>query len=116
MGQKTEWLINRLGRNRLTVNKECTAQKELGFSYSVFGLHLRSYCPLPGVSPRDFTTDNFDVALHVGFSPDLARTNPLPAEELLYTSPETNAARSEEHTSELQSHLNIVCRLLLEKK
>src|SRR5260370_16518491 len=26
------------------------------------------------------------------------------------------ATRSEEHTSELQSHLNIVCRLLLEKK
>src|SRR5260370_26629181 len=27
-----------------------------------------------------------------------------------------DAARSEEHTSELQSHLNLVCRLLLEKK
>src|SRR5260370_29719070 len=26
------------------------------------------------------------------------------------------AVRSEEHTSELQSHLNLVCRLLLEKK
>src|SRR5260370_15151934 len=26
------------------------------------------------------------------------------------------SSRSEEHTSELQSHLNIVCRLLLEKK
>src|SRR5260370_32440652 len=26
------------------------------------------------------------------------------------------ANRSEEHTSELQSHLNLVCRLLLEKK
>src|SRR5260370_29561580 len=26
------------------------------------------------------------------------------------------AQRSEEHTSELQSHLNLVCRLLLEKK
>src|SRR5260370_23713535 len=26
------------------------------------------------------------------------------------------AMRSEEHTSELQSHLNLVCRLLLEKK
>src|SRR4029434_8709010 len=26
------------------------------------------------------------------------------------------AARSEEHTSELQSHLTLVCRLLLEKK
>src|SRR5260370_4940992 len=28
----------------------------------------------------------------------------------------SRAARSEEHTSELQSHLNLVCRLLLEKK
>src|SRR2546430_8971526 len=28
----------------------------------------------------------------------------------------TDAARSEEHTSELQSQSNIVCRLLLEKK
>src|SRR5260370_6120574 len=29
---------------------------------------------------------------------------------------ECSAPRSEEHTSELQSHLNLVCRLLLEKK
>src|SRR5260370_11789670 len=28
----------------------------------------------------------------------------------------TARQRSEEHTSELQSHLNLVCRLLLEKK
>src|SRR6266480_4425737 len=28
----------------------------------------------------------------------------------------TPAGRSEEHTSELQSHVNLVCRLLLEKK
>src|SRR5260370_6241418 len=27
-----------------------------------------------------------------------------------------SGTRSEEHTSELQSHLNLVCRLLLEKK
>src|SRR5438477_6335966 len=27
-----------------------------------------------------------------------------------------NIERSEEHTSELQSHVNLVCRLLLEKK
>src|SRR4051812_49918005 len=27
-----------------------------------------------------------------------------------------SAGRSEEHTSELQSHVNLVCRLLLEKK
>src|SRR5260370_5825323 len=30
--------------------------------------------------------------------------------------PSSRALRSEEHTSELQSHLNLVCRLLLEKK
>src|SRR5260370_18988969 len=30
--------------------------------------------------------------------------------------PITVKMRSEEHTSELQSHLNLVCRLLLEKK
>src|SRR5690242_21038414 len=28
----------------------------------------------------------------------------------------TQLVRSEEHTSELQSHVNLVCRLLLEKK
>src|SRR2546430_15734510 len=31
-------------------------------------------------------------------------------------SPGTTGARSEEHTSELQSQSNLVCRLLLEKK
>src|SRR5947207_8727685 len=30
--------------------------------------------------------------------------------------PATGAVRSEEHTSELQSHSDLVCRLLLEKK
>src|SRR5256885_11585612 len=33
-----------------------------------------------------------------------------------YSSPETRLIRSEEHTSELQSPCNLVCRLLLEKK
>src|SRR2546430_12184925 len=36
--------------------------------------------------------------------------NALPAEDPIST------ARSEEHTSELQSQSNLVCRLLLEKK
>src|SRR5260370_18676570 len=39
---------------------------------------------------------------------DIARAKTILAEK--------QAARSEEHTSELQSHLNLVCRLLLEKK
>src|SRR5882762_9490948 len=35
---------------------------------------------------------------------------------ILSSSTGTPSGRSEEHTSELQSHLNLVCRLLLEKK
>src|SRR6516225_5655034 len=34
----------------------------------------------------------------------------------LHHSPHDQAWRSEEHTSELQSHVNLVCRLLPEKK
>src|SRR5207237_9884510 len=36
--------------------------------------------------------------------------SPIPRETVMFQ------GRSEEHTSELQSHLNLVCRLLLEKK
>src|SRR5260370_41759910 len=43
--------------------------------------------------------------LHLAASRSLPRAHPL-----------GRPARSEEHTSELQSHLNLVCRLLLEKK
>src|SRR5260370_21691184 len=38
------------------------------------------------------------------------------AEDFKRTTARLIEARSEEHTSELQSHLNLVCRLLLEKK
>src|SRR5260370_29160064 len=41
-----------------------------------------------------------------------ARARPCPPRN----SPGSSGSRSEEHTSELQSHLNLVCRLLLEKK
>src|SRR5260370_21002430 len=41
---------------------------------------------------------------------------PLSAIPPRRTNPTNTAKRSEEHTSELQSHLNLVCRLLLEKK
>src|SRR5260370_5076752 len=37
-------------------------------------------------------------------------------EEITIDQNELAKNRSEEHTSELQSHLNLVCRLLLEKK
>src|SRR5438477_9854574 len=38
-----------------------------------------------------------------------------PCRRTRFTSP-GDPRRSEEHTSELQSHVNLVCRLLLEKK
>jgi hypothetical protein len=74
------------------MNKECIAQTEVGFSYSVFGLHLRSSCLLPGISSIDLSTDQFDVVLHMGSLPDSGEANRLQAEELVYVSPETNAA------------------------
>src|SRR5260370_32853870 len=43
-----------------------------------------------------------------------SRYTPSPARPR--RSPRPASRRSEEHTSELQSHLNLVCRLLLEKK
>src|SRR5436309_10551761 len=40
----------------------------------------------------------------------------LPAEERVGAGIQRDVGRSEEHTSELQSRENLVCRLLLEKK
>ncbi len=74
------------------MNKEYIADKDLGFSYSVFGLHLRSNSPLPGMSPTERPTDTVDVELNIGFRPDLARRNPPDSEQLMYASSETNAA------------------------
>src|SRR2546429_7129600 len=50
--------------------------------------------------------DEADRMLDMGFAPDVRR--------ILSALPEKR--RSEEHTSELQSRLHLVCRLLLEKK
>src|SRR5260370_24858603 len=54
--------------------------------------------------------------------PALPTYNTAPAASLNRYTPALSGSarafsnRSEEHTSELQSHLNLVCRLLLEKK
>src|SRR5207237_10039397 len=46
----------------------------------------------------------------------LQERHPVHHRPLLPVASRRGEARSEEHTSELQSHLNLVCRLLLEKK
>src|SRR5436190_10535792 len=42
--------------------------------------------------------------------------HPPPGETLPCSPPRTTGSRSEEHTSELQSHSDLVCRLLLKNK
>src|SRR6266540_6872965 len=63
------------------------------------------------------TTEIYTLSLHDA----LPISYPIaPCESAPHTSSGTSwsswAARSEEHTSELQSHHDLVCRLLLEKK
>src|SRR2546430_2641382 len=52
-------------------------------------------------------------AVGAGADRDLLEAEPEPFGE---RGPQPVCARSEEHTSELQSQSNLVCRLLLEKK
>src|SRR5260370_11880851 len=63
---------------------------------------------------RSYLKDSFDVLYAEG------ETSPKMMSVGLHcrvpAGPSRGNARSEEHTSELQSHLNLVCRLLLEKK
>src|SRR5689334_24551580 len=55
------------------------------------------------------------VRKRIGNSGPPAR-NPGASKITEFRSPTVSAARSEEHTSELQSQFHLVCRLLLEKK
>src|SRR5260370_18009871 len=48
--------------------------------------------------------------------PDLVYSCRLASDGRSIQDRDRSGSRSEEHTSELQSHLNLVCRLLLEKK
>src|SRR5260370_25514871 len=51
-----------------------------------------------------------------GLLQSILRGDPCWSQELRIGPTAGHCTRSEEHTSELQSHLNLVCRLLLEKK
>src|SRR6266478_10049298 len=68
------------------------------------------------------TTEIYTLSLHDALPTSTGRTptRSLPAQRLMrlreFCAPPWAPARSEEHTSELQSQSNLVCRLLLEKK
>lgn len=74
------------------MNYESIAQKELGSNYFVFGLHLRSNLPLPGVNPYNSSTEVCEVGVHLGLRPYSEEENALRSEELTYLSADTNAA------------------------
>src|SRR5207237_10873032 len=77
-----------------------------------------------GVADYDVVSWNALFA-PAGTAPEIVKTLNQALQEILghddvrkrlLTSASPRISRSEEHTSELQSHLNLVCRLLLEKK
>src|SRR5256885_6172998 len=57
-----------------------------------------------------------DAALRRRIAAFSSSVSPDDARRVVYTAYTTGVERSEEHTSELQSPCNLVCRLLLEKK
>src|SRR5688572_32190939 len=64
-----------------------------------------------------YTTLFRSVSLGPGSSPPGSSSRGAPTQGAGASAPRSGAgARSEEHTSELQSQSNLVCRLLLEKK
>src|SRR5437588_12001160 len=77
---------------RSTLFPYTTLFRSLGFR-SWFGYFAKPFCLQSHLSSRPKAT-----------SPRSSRNSQLPR------------SRSEEHTSELQSHSDLVCRLLLEKK
>src|SRR2546430_16372302 len=73
------------------------------------------------------TTEIYTLSLHDALPICIASSTPRPASRpatsaasrtspTFHCSPASRWSRSEEHTSELQSQSNLVCRLLLEKK
>src|SRR5438132_9116513 len=66
------------------------------------------------------TTEIYTLSLHdalpISAPGRCHRRAPIARETGSAVSPGMGADRSEEHTSELQSHSDLVCRLLLEKK
>src|SRR5690242_21178191 len=72
------------------------------------------------MAPFDGTPSTVPSTTTAGAPPSVVAapaSRSLPGVPLKSTSTASAACcRSEEHTSELQSHVNLVCRLLLEKK
>src|SRR2546429_4759239 len=83
----------------------CDDQRSQALVIALAAVNAREPGPLPvaTAAPAPETTGSLEPA-------QLREHRPCPADRAIA------ATRSEEHTSELQSRLHLVCRLLLEKK
>src|SRR2546430_9079841 len=75
-------------------------------------LPISNFCIANATNQQVFRIERIDRdhANSAGHTASLGRCQQLPGATCVF------AVRSEEHTSELQSQSNLVCRLLLEKK
>src|ERR1039457_4432907 len=90
----------------------------LVISYAVFCLKKKYYCFTINIFFNDAaTTEIYTLSLHDALPISIKRCPTLRWRSRTFSpiSP-AQCGRSEEHTSELQSPCNLVCRLLLEKK
>src|SRR2546430_4290320 len=81
----------------------------------IYTLSLHDALPIlrPRVEIRSRSTTTVDCGLSIFRSVSMNQNLPL---SRAFASTACTTSRSEEHTSELQSQSNLVCRLLLEKK
>src|SRR3989449_4712909 len=100
----------------------CVAPAFLLYSYALkdlsrpawFGVFLFVICGALRLARFNVQTGTVDRRFFIGLSTPAAAG--VVAATVLLLGDEPLAHRSEEHTSELQSRLHLVCRLLLEKK
>src|SRR2546429_2018437 len=78
----------------------------------IYTLSLHDALPISDVILSDFSMPQFDGMEALRLAKELAPDTPF----IFVSGTLGEEYRSEEHTSELQSRLHLVCRLLLEKK
>src|SRR5690348_18028042 len=107
----------------LTTSRQAFSMTELVVVIAIIAVLMSILIPVVSKIRRSAQTANtknfisqIDGAINRYYSDFHGYPGPLTYAEIDGTGPRTAATRSEEHTSELQSPVQLVCRLLLEKK
>src|SRR6266480_6967707 len=82
----------------------------------VFAVNIPPHDPAPGHARRSTSRSSAASMRPAEYSPTASNTLTTVRSRPAWCPGVVVPPRSEEHTSELQSHVNLVCRLLLEKK